>query len=198
MQTPVITVLSGDESRVPTSLHNPTPRQTPPTSIPYVAMEQVPQNSTQDNRGWSLENTEQQDGVMQSKGPTEGPYDTAGITGQSSASDPIRVLRMITSEGWFDVPVDEKQASRLADEKRARNAGASARFRKRRKDNEMEANTSIEKLRSRIVELEGRLREVVKERDFYCANRDRLRDIILKTPGLRHYAIYRLSSPQSI
>lgn len=212
-QAPAKTSLSGSETPpISTCLHNPTPKQTSPTSILYGRTEQPSQNSTSNNPGSSFERTVQQGGVMQSQGPPEGPYNTAftqcqdsafhssiaGISGQTSASDPIRVLRMTTSDGSFDVPVDVHQGSRLADEKRARNAGASARFRQRRKEKETEAKSSIEKLQARTMELEGKLREVGQERDFYRADRDRLRDVVFETPGLRHHAMCGAPSPQSM
>lgn len=147
--------------------------------------------------------------MIQSQGLPERPHSTsvtrsqdhsfhssdADNSRQMSQSDHIRVLPISTSKGFFDVPVNVYDGSKVADEKRARNAGASARFRKCRKEREMEANTSIEKLRSRTVELEVKLQEVGEERDFYRADRDRLRDMILKNPGLRHHATYGPKPP---
>jgi hypothetical protein len=117
---------------------------------------------------------------------------------QTSASDPIQVLRITTSQGVYNVPVDVHQASRLADEKRARNAGASARFRQRRKEKEREANTMIENIQKENRDLERKLREVEQERDFYRAERDRFRDVVFRSPDTRHLAMQTPTSPQSM
>ncbi|TVY52692.1 hypothetical protein LSUE1_G010298, partial [Lachnellula suecica] len=147
-------------------------------------------------------------------GTTEGPYtapaptsqgggsslhsSSAGSSRQASASDPIQVLTITTSSGQYQVPVDVHQASRLADEKRARNAGASARFRQRRKEKEKEASTNIEKLQQQSRDLERRVREVEQERDFYRGERDRLRDVVYRTPETRHFAMQSPPSPLSM
>jgi hypothetical protein len=117
---------------------------------------------------------------------------------QTSTSDPIQVLTITTSQGVYNVPVDVHQASRLADEKRARNAGASARFRQRRKEKEKEANNNIEKFQQQARELERKLREVEQERDFYRAERDRFRDIVFGTPETKHLAVQAPPSSRSM
>jgi hypothetical protein len=97
------------------------------------------------------------------------------------------------------VPVDVHQASRLADEKRARNAGASARFRQRRKEKEKEASTTIEKMQQTTRDLEGKVRELERERDFYRGERDRMRDGLLsRNPDMRNWAMGGPPSPQSM
>jgi hypothetical protein len=156
----------------------------------------------------------QQGGGMQFPGPTgqpEGPYSTpapqtkgsslqgsAGSSTITSASNPVHVLTFSTPVGTYHIPVDVHQASRLADEKRARNAGASARFRQRRKEKEKEANSNIEKLQQQTRELERKVREVEQERDFYRAERDRFRDVVYRTPDMRHLVMQAPPSPQSI
>ncbi len=117
---------------------------------------------------------------------------------QTSASDPIQVLRITTSQGVYNVPVDVHQASRSADEKRKRNAGASARFRARRKDKEREASALIEKMQGQSRDLERRVRELEQERDFYRGERDRLRELIYRTPDMRHLAMQAPPSPQGM
>ncbi|CAG8962079.1 hypothetical protein HYFRA_00005122, partial [Hymenoscyphus fraxineus] len=151
---------------------------------------------------------------LQYQGSQEGPYSApdpqtpgggsslnstnAGSSRQTSASDPIQVLTITTSSGQYQVPVDVHQASRLADEKRARNAGASARFRQRRKEKEREASTSIETLQKETRELERRLHEVEQERDFYRSERDRFRDAVFRSSDLRHLAMQGPPSPNSM
>ncbi|KAL0932045.1 uncharacterized protein CTRU02_212999 [Colletotrichum truncatum] len=80
------------------------------------------------------------------------------------------------------VPVDVHQASKQADEKRQRNAGASARFRQRKKERDQEQQANMHKLETRTRDLESRLRELAQERDFYRYERNRLREVVLRTP----------------
>ncbi|TQS35105.1 hypothetical protein Golomagni_04486 [Golovinomyces magnicellulatus] len=120
-----------------------------------------------------------------SKNP-EGPYITP---------DPIHVLTITTNQGLFTIPVDVHHASRLAGEKRARNAGASARFRQRRKEKEKEACSAIEKLELQVRDLETRLESMESERNFYHSERDRLRDILFRSPETRHFAKQAQVSP---
>ncbi|KAH6667149.1 hypothetical protein B0J14DRAFT_460268, partial [Halenospora varia] len=117
---------------------------------------------------------------------------------QTSASEPVPFLAMTTSDGLYVVPVDIQQGSRLADEKRARNAGASARFRQRRKEKEKEASTTIEKMQQQTRKLESEVRNMEQERDFYRSERDRFRDIVSMTPGLKHLASLGPPSPRSM
>lgn len=145
-----------------------------------------------------------QTGAMAPEGPypasQTGPLTSASVTSsrQSSAAsqDHVQVLTITTAQGLYHVPVDVHQASRLADEKRARNAGASARFRQRRKEKEKEASLSIEKLQHQTRDLERRLREAEQEKDFYRAERDRLRDVLFRTPGMREIALQAPPSPR--
>lgn len=152
---------------------------------------------------------------MQFPGPSvqpEGPYSapapqtqasslqssSTGSSRQTSASEPIQVLTITTSQGSYQVPVDVHQASRLADEKRARNAGASARFRQRRKEKEREASTNIEKLQQQTRDLEKKMRDLEQERDYYRQERDRYRDATSRHPDMRYLATQAPPSPQTL
>ncbi|KAK4456150.1 hypothetical protein QBC34DRAFT_10708 [Podospora aff. communis PSN243] len=93
------------------------------------------------------------------------------------------------------IPVDYHQASKQADEKRQRNAGASARFRQRKKEREKEQQQGLQKLEAqnrelerKNEELEKRNRELEAERDFYRGERNRLRDIVARTPSISEWA----------
>ncbi|RKU48019.1 hypothetical protein DL546_007028 [Coniochaeta pulveracea] len=79
------------------------------------------------------------------------------------------------------IPVDTHQGSKSADERRLRNAGASQRFRSRKKEreNQMEAETR------RLNDL---VRGLEQQRDFYRNERNRLRDIVSRTPSISEYA----------
>ncbi|KAI0166421.1 hypothetical protein GGR57DRAFT_25482 [Xylariaceae sp. FL1272] len=95
----------------------------------------------------------------------------------------------------FIVPVDTHQGSRQADEKRQRNAGASARFRKRRKEKEIADKVEQQRLENDNRELERRnhflemrLREESAERERVTMDRNRLRDIVSRTPSISELA----------
>lgn len=95
------------------------------------------------------------------------------------------------------VPVDIHQASKQADEKRQRNAGASARFRMRKKEREREQQQGLQKLETSNRELEKRARDMEAERDYYRNERNRLRDIVLRTPSISEWANRGPPSPTS-
>jgi hypothetical protein len=73
-------------------------------------------------------------------------------------------------------------ASEVADDRRMRNAGASARFRQRRKEKELEAAATIARLEKRICDMAA-------ERDFYRRERDHFQKLALAVPG-GHAAVY--------
>ena len=88
------------------------------------------------------------------------------------------------------VPVDTQQGSRLADEKRKRNAGASARFRQRRKEKEKESSHSIQRLETRVKELDDL-------NGWYRNERDHLRQICINH-GLQTQVGPRPASPRPV
>jgi hypothetical protein len=79
------------------------------------------------------------------------------------------------------VPVDTHQGSKTQDQKRQKNAIASARFRTRKKEREHQLEVDNHELAVRVRELEG-------ERDFYRRERNRLRDIVSRTPNISEWA----------
>lgn len=91
--------------------------------------------------------------------------------------------------------VDTTNASRHADEKRLRNAGASARFRQRKKDKDHQKDSAIEKLEAQNRELERRIRDLESERERYRVDRDRLRDVVHRTPSISDLAYQGPRSP---
>ncbi|KAK5101554.1 hypothetical protein LTR70_000719 [Exophiala xenobiotica] len=93
---------------------------------------------------------------------------------------PSYQMQLSTDQGpmILGVEVDVQQASKMADEKRKRNAGASARFRQRRKEKEQVAASTIGELRRQI-------REITEDRDFYLGERNLLRDLVARTPGVQ-------------
>ncbi|KAK3933844.1 hypothetical protein QBC46DRAFT_430769 [Diplogelasinospora grovesii] len=95
------------------------------------------------------------------------------------------------------VPVDVHQASKQADEKRQRNAGASARFRLRKKQREEESKAELQKLENQNRDLENRNKDLEAEREFYRNDRNRLREIVARTPGISEWAERGPPSPIS-
>ncbi len=73
------------------------------------------------------------------------------------------MMTMDTGSELLHVPVDMQAASKIADEKRKRNAAASHSFRQRRKAKERETT-------KKFSELEQKIRELEEERD-YCQAR---------------------------
>lgn len=93
------------------------------------------------------------------------------------------------------VPVDMHQGSRHADGKRLRNAGASARFRARKKEREMSQQMAMQKLQKENRDLQERLDQVQDACERYRSDRDRLRDIVYRTPSISEYAFQGPPSP---
>ncbi|KAI0816566.1 hypothetical protein GGR55DRAFT_674763 [Xylaria sp. FL0064] len=96
----------------------------------------------------------------------------------------------------FIVPVDTHQGSRQADEKRQRNAGASQRFRKRKKDRETQERIEHQRMESQYRELEARIQTLESDRERLRSDRDRLRDIVYRIPSVSELAYKEPSSPE--
>ncbi|KFY95329.1 hypothetical protein V500_02834 [Pseudogymnoascus sp. VKM F-4518 (FW-2643)] len=114
---------------------------------------------------------------------TEGPY-SAALPSSSVSSNS-------GNSRTYNVPADVDQASQLEAKRRLRNAGASERFRQRRKWQKEEED----KKQQHIKDLERKLEEVDQERAFYRGERDRFRDAVLRNPNL---ALQNLLGPQSM
>ncbi|KAJ2982655.1 hypothetical protein NUW58_g6396 [Xylaria curta] len=95
----------------------------------------------------------------------------------------------------FIVPVDTHQGSRQADEKRQRNAGASQRFRKRKKDRETQERLEHQRMESQYRDLEARIQTLETDRERLRSDRDRLRDIVYRTPTVSELAYQGPPSP---
>lgn len=108
----------------------------------------------------------------------------------SFAINPVMGERMI-------VPVETYSGSKQADEKRQRNAGASARFRRRKKDKEEAKEQAISRLERQLRDLERRTQDIEMDRDRIRSERDRLRDIVFRTPEISNLAFQGPPSPAS-
>lgn len=125
--------------------------------------------------------------------PTHGGQHSARGGGMSDEPSTM----MFAAPGGEAIPVviDRTNGSRQADERRLRNAGASARFRQRKKDKDIHRDTMIQKLQSDNRELEKRIRELESESEGYRSDRDRLREIVRRTPGISELAAQGPRSP---
>lgn len=121
---------------------------------------------------------------------------TGGSGPRTSDMQPMLALQYNTGEEMH-IPVDVHQGSRQADEKRSRNAGASARHRARKKEQIKDQMNSVHRLESENRDLERQNQELQAERDFYRNERNRLRDIVLRTPSIRELAEQGPPSPAS-
>ena len=86
------------------------------------------------------------------------------------------------------VQVDYSQASKKADEKRQRNAVASTRHRRKKKILQEENSKQLQELRDERRHLEIQLEALVRQRDFYRDERNRLREVVAQTPGIQGHA----------
>ncbi|CAN8097150.1 unnamed protein product [Discula destructiva] len=111
-------------------------------------------------------------------------------------SHPHLTLQTNTGE-HITVPLDVHQGSRQADEKRHRNAGASARFRARKKERDKDMRDTLNRLESESRDVARHNQELQVEVDFYRSERNRLRDIVLRTPEIREHAERAPPSPRS-
>lgn len=110
-------------------------------------------------------------------------------------SQPHLTLQTNTGE-HITVPLDVHQGSRQADEKRHRNAGASARFRARKKERDKDLRENMQRLENDNRELVRQNHDLQAERDFYRSERNRLREVVLQTPSIREHAEQGPPSPQ--
>lgn len=118
----------------------------------------------------------------------------SGIRGPET--QPHLTLQTNTGE-HITVPLDVHQGSRQADEKRHRNAGASARFRQRKKERDKDMRDTLSRLESENRDVTRHNQELQAERDFYRNERNRLRELVLRTPEIREHAERGPPSPRS-
>ncbi|KAJ4402983.1 hypothetical protein N0V82_010720 [Gnomoniopsis sp. IMI 355080] len=120
-----------------------------------------------------------------------------GVTAhRGQESHPHLTLQTNTGE-QITVPLDVHQGSRQADEKRHRNAGASARFRARKKERDKDMRDTLNRLESESRDVARHNQELQVEVEFYRNERNRLRDIVMRTPEIREHAERAPPSPRS-
>ncbi|KAL7798291.1 hypothetical protein V8C37DRAFT_407878 [Trichoderma ceciliae] len=92
------------------------------------------------------------------------------------------------SDTPIPVQVDYSQASKKADEKRQRNAKASTRHRRKKKTLQEENMKQLQELKEERQQMLQQMEELATHRDFYRDDRNRLRDIVARTPAINHLA----------
>mgnify|MGYP005988043699 CR=1 FL=1 len=97
-------------------------------------------------------------------------------------------IRLPGNAAPIPIQVDYSQASRKADEKRQRNAKASTRHRRKKKTLQEENIRQLQELRDERQQMVYHIDDLVRQRDFYQAERNRLRNIVGQAPGLAHQA----------
>lgn len=97
------------------------------------------------------------------------------------------------SDTPIPVQVDYSQASKKADEKRQRNAKASTRHRRKKKTLQEENMKQLQELKEERQQMIQQLEELAAHRDFYREDRNRLRDIVARTPAISNHAAGPLS-----
>lgn len=95
----------------------------------------------------------------------------------------------------MNVQVETYQGSREANEKRQRNAVASARFRVRKKNTEANKDVTIMELQAREQQLQSRVAELEGAYHHYRNDRNRLREIVHMTPAISDQAYRGPPSP---
>ncbi|KAL9610158.1 MAG: hypothetical protein Q9167_005112 [Letrouitia subvulpina] len=128
-------------------------------------------------------------GVAPTMPHTLGSAGAYGSVSSATGQGQYRVMTLETEQGPIHVPVDVQAASKVADEKRRRNATASHRFRQRRKEKERETSQNIAKL-------EHQVRDMAEDSEYYRQERDYFRNLISKSPGQAHLAARPLSPRQ--
>ncbi|KAH6876860.1 hypothetical protein B0T10DRAFT_552340 [Thelonectria olida] len=174
------------------------PSTLPPTTMPSPHLpQQIPTHSSISPAMPPLRSYPSAPPV--SKGPT--PWtDMIGRhglgSGMVSCEAPQAYMTLPGSDTPIPVRVDYSQASKKADEKRQRNAVASTRHRRKKKIMLEESTKRLQELRDERRQMEMQIDNLTVQRDRYRGERNRLREIILQTPGISHL-VSRQQSPGS-
>lgn len=208
------------EHRTPTVQHSALP-QPYPSDAPRASLAQQhqppaaltagpPQTHSSSSSPWdsraslgqppvfgSGQTQEQETGPWSASGAASHGASRSRARARSERSEPPSSYLEMNPPGGerYLVEINTQIASKQADEKRQRNAGASARFRQRRKQQALEDKNKIMQLEEEKRALEARLQESMHHRDFYKNERNRLRDIVLRTPGISESALTGPRSP---
>ncbi|EQL03143.1 hypothetical protein G6O67_003247 [Ophiocordyceps sinensis] len=108
--------------------------------------------------------------------------------GMAGADGQQAFMTLPGSDTPIPVQVDYSQASKKADEKRQRNAKASTRHRRKKKTMQEENARQLQDLKDERQQLMEELDGLRRQRDFYRDDRNRLREIVARTPGIHQHA----------
>ena len=136
-------------------------------STPHIALATAPPPS------FSHPHTESNPGSSMPR-PKASSSPVSSVKGQK-----YQLMTFNTNQGLIQVPVDVQGASKVADEKRKRNATASHLLRQRRKEKDRETTNTITKLKHQ-------LHEVAEERNFYRKEATYFQSVACSTSGQAH------------
>ncbi|KAM4057122.1 Basic-leucine zipper (bZIP) transcription factor [Hirsutella rhossiliensis] len=108
--------------------------------------------------------------------------------GMGSADGQQAFMTLPGSDTPIPVQVDYSQASKKADEKRQRNAKASTRHRRKKKTMQEENLRQLQDLKDERQQMMEEIDDLKRQRDFYRDDRNRLREIVARTPGIHQHA----------
>ncbi|KAJ2982594.1 hypothetical protein NQ176_g1285 [Zarea fungicola] len=112
-----------------------------------------------------------------------------GLGGPMINSDGQQAFMILPgSKTPIPVQVDYSQASKKADEKRQRNAQASTRHRRKKKNMQEENIRMLQDLKDEKYNMAEQIVALTHQRDFYREERNRLQDIVLRTPAISKHA----------
>jgi hypothetical protein len=185
----------------PRSLSQPVTR---PLDASYVQPPTIPPPGELQNRSHGLHTSSQlQHGItgMSTSRPLSGT-EGALTEGTSTWPDILRrqagsfvgmdyqqaYMTLPGSDTPIPVQVDYSQASKKADEKRQRNAKASTRHRRKKKTLQEENMKHLQELKEERQQMLQQIEELENQRDFYRNDRNRLRDIVVRTPAVSNHA----------
>ncbi|KAF4580907.1 basic-leucine zipper (bZIP) transcription factor [Ophiocordyceps camponoti-floridani] len=109
-------------------------------------------------------------------------------TGIGGGGEGQQAYMALPGSAHIPVQVDFSQASKKADEKRQRNAKASTRHRRKRKMQQEDKDRQLQVLKDERQQQREDMDDLRRQRDFYREDRNRLRDLVARTPGIQHHA----------
>lgn len=113
----------------------------------------------------------------------------SGMGGPNLNSDGQQAYMTLPgSEIPITVQVDYSQASKKADEKRQRNAKASTRHRRKKKNIQEENIRLLQDMKDDQEAMADQITNLQRQRDFYREERNRLREVVLHTPAISQHA----------
>lgn len=156
---------------------------------PSAPLQHPTRTSASTTRTFSAASLSSTPGVLIWKAePTEVPGVSGLALGGGEGAGQHAFMTLPGTHEPIQVEVDYQQGSRKADEKRRNNAKASGRHRRKKKTLEEERKRELEELKEHNQHLLLALQEISKQADFYRDERDRLRELVARTPSISDHA----------